>query len=69
MTTNVGRTKVEDLIMEHYVSHNRDSVPGVLLDLKIRYGELIDENGVGKGVAGFGTEEETRMLRKGQSLK
>ncbi|OAL56202.1 hypothetical protein IQ07DRAFT_626316 [Pyrenochaeta sp. DS3sAY3a] len=69
MTTNVGRTKAEDLITEHYISHNGDNVPDVLLDLKIRYGELIDESGVGKGIAGFGTEEETRMLKKGQSLK
>jgi hypothetical protein len=35
-----------------------------LLDLEVRYGELIDVEGVHAELAGFGTVEETRMLKK-----
>ncbi|OAL47288.1 hypothetical protein IQ07DRAFT_623588 [Pyrenochaeta sp. DS3sAY3a] len=64
MATNVGRTKLEELVREHYPSYNGDQVPDVLLNLKIRFGELVNEDGAGDGLAGFGTEEETRLLKK-----
>ena len=63
MTATTGRTKMENLVRAQHI--DKDSLPKDLLDLKIRYGELLDEEGVGTGVAGFGTEEETKLLRKG----
>lgn len=64
MTSSIGRTKLEELVIEYYNTHDGDRVPKALLDLNIRYGELIDEEGVGTGIAAFGTEEETRTLQK-----
>lgn len=68
ITSRVGRTKIEELILEHHTSYTCDTIPKELLDLKIRYGELVDNEGVSTGVAGFGTEEETMILRKGEHL-
>ena len=63
MTATSGTTKMEDLVRVQHI--DRDKLPKKLLHLEVRYGELLDEEGVGTGVAGFGTVEETRLLRKG----
>lgn len=65
MTSTVGRTEMEDLAVAHQAKMDGDNVPKDLLKLKIRYGELIDGEGMGTGLAGFGTENETNVLRKG----
>jgi hypothetical protein len=63
MTTTTGRTRMEDLAIAQRI--DKDNLPEELLDLEVRYGELLDAHGVGTGVAGFGTVEETKLLRKG----
>jgi hypothetical protein len=63
MTATTGRTRMEDLVTAQHIDN--DNLPEELLDLEIRYGELLDAEGVGTGVAGFGTVEETKLLRKG----
>jgi hypothetical protein len=63
MTATTGRTMMEDLVTAQHIDN--DNLPKELLDLEIRYGELLDADGVGTGVAGFGTVEETKLLRKG----
>jgi hypothetical protein len=63
MTATTGRTRMEDLVVAQHI--DKDNLPEELLDLEIRYGELLDADGVGTGVAGFGTVEETKLLRKG----
>jgi hypothetical protein len=63
MTATTGRTRMEDLVVAQHI--DKDNLPEELLDLEIRYGELLDAEGVGTGVAGFGTVEETKLLRKG----
>jgi hypothetical protein len=63
MTATTGRTIMEDLVVAQHIDN--DSLPKELLDLEIRYGELLDAEGVGTGIAGFGTVEETKLLRKG----
>ena len=65
MTTTTGRTNMEELTIAHKRYIDGDNVPRELLDLKVRYGELVDDEGVCTGIAGFGTMEETKMLRKG----
>jgi hypothetical protein len=63
MTATTGRTRMEDLAIAQRI--DKDNLPEELLDLEVRYGELLDAHGVGTGVAGFGTVEETKVLRKG----
>jgi hypothetical protein len=63
MTATTGRTQMEDLVIAQQI--DKDNIPKELLDLEVRYGELLDAEGVGTGVAGFGTVEETKLLRKG----
>jgi hypothetical protein len=63
MTATTGRTRMEDLVVAQHIDN--DDLPKELLDLQVRYGELLDAEGVGTGVAGFGTVEETKLLRKG----
>jgi hypothetical protein len=63
MTATTGRTRMEDLAIAQHI--DKDNLPEELLDLEVRYGELLDAHGVGTGVAGFGTIEETKLLRKG----
>jgi hypothetical protein len=63
MTATTGRTRMEDLVIAQHI--DKDNLPEELLDLEVRYGELLDAHGVGTGVAGFGTVEETKLLRKG----
>ncbi|KAF1843229.1 uncharacterized protein K460DRAFT_407592 [Cucurbitaria berberidis CBS 394.84] len=65
MATTVGRTQMEDLAIAHQTSNNGDYKSKELMDLRVRYGELVDAEGVGTGLAAFGTIEETKMLRKG----
>lgn len=61
MTTTVGRAKMEDLVMSQ--DTGGETMPKELLDLKFRYGELVDEEGLGSGVVAFGLIEETKMLK------
>jgi hypothetical protein len=63
MTATRGRTQMEDLVVAQHIDN--DNVPEELLDLEVRYGELLNARGVGIGVAGFGTVEETKLLKKG----
>jgi hypothetical protein len=63
MTATRGRTQMEDLVVAQYIDH--DNLPDELLDLEVRYGELLNAQGVGIGVAGFGTDKETKLLKKG----
>jgi hypothetical protein len=62
VTTNTGRTEMERLIEKDKEDEEEESVREELLSMKIRYGELVDEGGVGTGHAGFGTLAETRPL-------
>ncbi|KAG9186785.1 hypothetical protein G6011_09893 [Alternaria panax] len=61
-TTNTGRTEMERLIEKDKEDEKEGSVRSDLLNMKIRYGELVDEGGLGTGRAGFGTLAETRPL-------
>jgi hypothetical protein len=63
MTATTGRTRMEGLVVAQHIDN--DNLPKELLDLEVRYGELLDAQGVGTGVAGFGTVEETKLVRKG----
>jgi hypothetical protein len=63
MTATTSRTRMEDLVVAQHI--DQDNLPEELLNLEVRYGELLDSEGVGTGVAGFGTVEETKLLRKG----
>jgi hypothetical protein len=60
MTATTGRTRMEDLTQAQHF--DQDKLPKELLDLKIRYGELLDVDGTGTSVAGFGTVDETKLL-------
>jgi hypothetical protein len=62
MTSTTGRTKMEGIVRTHHI--NGDNLPQELLDLEIRYGELVDIEGIGTGVTGFGTIQETKTLTK-----
>jgi hypothetical protein len=53
---------MERLIEKDKEDEEEESVREELLSMKIRYGELVDEGGVGTGHAGFGTLAETRPL-------
>lgn len=63
VTATTGRTEMERVIVENHVEG--DSVAKEVLNMKIRYGELVDGEGVGTGRAGFGMVEETRPLKRG----
>ncbi|KAH7121138.1 hypothetical protein B0J11DRAFT_438407 [Dendryphion nanum] len=63
MSTTTGRT-MEALAVSHQRSLDDGYRPKGLLDLEVRYGELVDDAGVGTGVEGFGTVEETKVLRR-----
>jgi hypothetical protein len=66
MTATTGRTEMEELVIRHDVEGKGASKE--LLDLKIRYGELVDGEGVSTGRAGFGMVGETIPLRKGRKI-
>ncbi len=65
MTTAIGRTRMEELATDLQTSSDTRKIEEELLSLKVRYGELVDGEGVGTGIAGFGTKEETKLLRRG----
>ncbi|KAH7380144.1 hypothetical protein BKA66DRAFT_609988 [Pyrenochaeta sp. MPI-SDFR-AT-0127] len=67
VAATTGRTEMERVIVEHHVTG--ESVPKEVLNMKIRYGELVDGEGVGTGRAGFGMLEETRPLKRGRSAR
>jgi hypothetical protein len=62
MKSTTGRTEMEELVIKDNAEGKFASQE--LLDLKVRYGELVDTDGVSTGRAAFGTEGETRPLRK-----
>ena len=59
MTTTVGRTQMEELAIALQTGDNPENITKELLNLRVRYGELIDGAGIRTGSAGFGTEQET----------
>ncbi len=65
MATTIGRTQMEELVIALQTSSDTEKIEKDILNLKVRYGELVDDEGVGTGVAGFGTTEETKLLRRG----
>ena len=62
MKSTTGRTEMEELVIKDNAEGKFASRE--LLDLRVRYGELVDSDGVSTGRAAFGTERETRPLRK-----
>jgi hypothetical protein len=62
MTATRGRTEMERVVVEQCVKGN--VMPKELLDLEIRYGVLVDGDGVSTGREGFGTVEETTPLKR-----
>jgi hypothetical protein len=64
MATTSGRTRMETLAAAQGSCFDANNVPKDLLDLEVRYGELVDVEGVYMGIAGFGTIQETKTLRK-----
>ncbi|OAL55276.1 hypothetical protein IQ07DRAFT_627422, partial [Pyrenochaeta sp. DS3sAY3a] len=50
MSSTVGRTQMEDLVIASQRSGGKGGKNQDLLDMKIRYGELVDEGGEGTGV-------------------
>lgn len=64
MMATRGPTEMERLAVENGLVDAKKT-PKELRSLRVRYGELILENGVErKNVWGFGTAEETESLRK-----
>jgi hypothetical protein len=63
MKSTTDRTEMEDLVVKDNAESSFASKR--LLELKIRYGELNDAEGVGTGRAAFGMEGETRPLWNG----
>jgi hypothetical protein len=64
MMATRGRTEMERLVLEQELVH-QDEASKELQELKVRYGELVTEDGVdGRKVWGFGTTDETVSLRK-----
>jgi hypothetical protein len=62
MMATRGRTEMEELVLKHGTRGKSGSRE--LLDLEIRYGELLDAEGLSTGRAAFGMVVETRLLRK-----
>jgi hypothetical protein len=64
MMATRGRTEMERMVLEQELV-NPEKASKELKALKVRYGELVIEgDGNGKRVWGFGTAEETASLRK-----
>ncbi|KAF1842004.1 uncharacterized protein K460DRAFT_409441 [Cucurbitaria berberidis CBS 394.84] len=63
LTTTTGRTEMEKLVEAQH--GDGEGASKELLEMQIRYGELVDAEGAGTGRAGFGLVEETRLLKKG----
>ena len=61
-TATTGRTEMSKLIEKEEKESDEDDVREELLGMRIRYGELVDEGGIGAGLLGFGTHAETRPL-------